>query len=304
MGRPAGSGPGVGFQLGLFGGRGWWGSVSRSSSGDPPGLGEWGGLGFRRWRCPVVVGDRGGGGRGGAGSGTAAEVRPKVREGNSVESAPLLGAFRRTPGNSRTRVTGHRRPMYATTPFAVALKITRNTAFVRLHLAVTVTTRLPQTLAALERGEIDLRRVQALAEIADPLPRTPPARWRPRSYPTPPAEHHRVATRGAAGGGPARPEPSPGPAHRPHAGPAGRTLPHGRCQGRFVDHCRDRESRREQSLGSTPSHRPLGRGTPRPVRLSATARTRGAALPPGRRPVLSRPASGRGALLAEQESRL
>ncbi len=196
----------------------WWGSVSRSSSGDPPGLGEWGGLGFRRWRCPVVVGDRGGGGRGGAGSGAAAEVRPKVREGNSVESAPLLGAFRRTPGNSRTRVTGHRRPMYTTTPFAVALKITRNTAFVRLHLAVTVTTRLPQTLAALERGEIDLRRVQALAEIADPLPRTPPARWRPRSYPTPPGRTPPScdARRGGRWPGSTRTEPRPGtpPARR------------------------------------------------------------------------------------------
>ena len=39
----------------------------------------------------------------------------KVREGFSVESPPLLGAFRRTPGNSRTKVTGHRRPKNATT---------------------------------------------------------------------------------------------------------------------------------------------------------------------------------------------
>jgi hypothetical protein len=39
----------------------------------------------------------------------------RVREGCSLESHPLLVAFRRTPGNSRTKATGHRRPPDATT---------------------------------------------------------------------------------------------------------------------------------------------------------------------------------------------
>jgi hypothetical protein len=58
---------------------------------------------------------------------------------------------------------------YAADEIAVAMRWTRNFAFARLHLAVTVTTRLPQTLAALTRGDLDLRAVQALAEITDPL---------------------------------------------------------------------------------------------------------------------------------------
>ncbi len=40
----------------------------------------------------------------------------------------------------------------------------------RLSLALTLTDRLPATLAALEAGDLDLRRVQKLAELTDPLP--------------------------------------------------------------------------------------------------------------------------------------
>src|SRR6266542_3951716 len=46
----------------------------------------------------------------------------------------------------------------------------RALARMRLSLALTLTDRLPATLTALERGEVDLRRVQKLAELTDPLP--------------------------------------------------------------------------------------------------------------------------------------
>src|SRR6266542_3568017 len=88
VGRSAGSGPGVGFQRRV--------PASGSSSRRRPA----GCVGRQRVSSVTVVpccdGVTAAGGRGGAGSGTAGEVRGKVREGFSVESAPLLGAFRRT----------------------------------------------------------------------------------------------------------------------------------------------------------------------------------------------------------------
>ncbi len=59
---------------------------------------------------------------------------------------------------------------FAPDEVALALGWTRAVAGMRLSLALTLTDRLPATLAALERGEVDLRRVQKLAELTDPLP--------------------------------------------------------------------------------------------------------------------------------------
>ncbi len=59
---------------------------------------------------------------------------------------------------------------FAPDEVALALGWTRAVAGMRLGLALTLTDRLPATLAALEAGEIDLRRVQKLAELTDPLP--------------------------------------------------------------------------------------------------------------------------------------
>src|SRR6266498_5495397 len=59
---------------------------------------------------------------------------------------------------------------FAPDEVALALGWTRAVAGTRLGLALTLTDRLPATLTALERGEVDLRRVQKLAELTDPLP--------------------------------------------------------------------------------------------------------------------------------------
>ena len=59
---------------------------------------------------------------------------------------------------------------FAADEIALAAGWTCAVAGMRLNLAFTLTQRLPATLAALERGEIDLRRVQRLAELTDPLP--------------------------------------------------------------------------------------------------------------------------------------
>ena len=59
---------------------------------------------------------------------------------------------------------------FAADEIALAAGWTRAVAGMRLNLAFTLTARLPATLTALERGEIDLRRAQRLAELTDPLP--------------------------------------------------------------------------------------------------------------------------------------
>src|SRR6266545_1163239 len=59
---------------------------------------------------------------------------------------------------------------FAPDEVALALGWTRAVAGMRLALALTLTDRLPATLTALEAGEVDLRRVQKLAELTDPLP--------------------------------------------------------------------------------------------------------------------------------------
>ena len=86
----------------------------------------------------------------------------------AVEAAQLrdLAAFvAARPGTKY----GERFSEYAADEIAVAMRWTRSFAFARLHLALTVTTRLPGTLAALTRGDVDLRGVQVLAELTDPL---------------------------------------------------------------------------------------------------------------------------------------
>jgi hypothetical protein len=52
---------------------------------------------------------------------------------------------------------------------AVELRLTRNAAGNRLDLAATLTKRLPATLAALDRGEIDLTRARVIADLTDAL---------------------------------------------------------------------------------------------------------------------------------------
>jgi hypothetical protein len=64
---------------------------------------------------------------------------------------------------------GERISEWAADEISVAMRWTRNMALAQLHLARTVVNRLPGTLAALSRGELDLRGVKALAEITDPL---------------------------------------------------------------------------------------------------------------------------------------
>jgi Domain of unknown function (DUF222) len=58
---------------------------------------------------------------------------------------------------------------FAADEIAPLLRITRNTAHIRLDLAVQLSTRLPGTLAALDRGEIDLYKARILTELTDPL---------------------------------------------------------------------------------------------------------------------------------------
>jgi hypothetical protein len=58
---------------------------------------------------------------------------------------------------------------FAADELGCALAITRNAAHTRLDLAVTLVRRLPGTLAALGRGEIDLSKARALADVTRPL---------------------------------------------------------------------------------------------------------------------------------------
>ena len=59
---------------------------------------------------------------------------------------------------------------FASDEIALAAGWSRGVAWSRLHLAFTLTQRLPATLEALARGEIDLRCVQKLADLTEPLP--------------------------------------------------------------------------------------------------------------------------------------
>lgn len=58
---------------------------------------------------------------------------------------------------------------FAAEEVALEVKWTVNVASHRLDLAETLTTRLPATLEALERAEIDLNRARVLAELTHPL---------------------------------------------------------------------------------------------------------------------------------------
>ena len=59
---------------------------------------------------------------------------------------------------------------YAPDEVACELGLSRTTAGARLALAAELTGRLPGTLAALERGLVDLPKARMLAEVTDPLP--------------------------------------------------------------------------------------------------------------------------------------
>jgi hypothetical protein len=58
---------------------------------------------------------------------------------------------------------------FAADELACALSITGNAAHARLDLALVLTRRLPGTLRALDRGDIDLYKARTLAEVTAPL---------------------------------------------------------------------------------------------------------------------------------------
>src|SRR5207248_3534528 len=58
---------------------------------------------------------------------------------------------------------------FAVDEIAPELRWTRHAAAARLALATTLTTRLPATLAALGRGEIDLSKARTIVDHTDPL---------------------------------------------------------------------------------------------------------------------------------------
>src|SRR5437016_6227919 len=58
---------------------------------------------------------------------------------------------------------------FAVDEIAPELRWTRHAAASRLALATTLTTRLPATLAALGRGEIDLSKARTIVDHTDPL---------------------------------------------------------------------------------------------------------------------------------------
>jgi hypothetical protein len=58
---------------------------------------------------------------------------------------------------------------FAADEVAPALRLSRSSAAVRLDLATRLTGRLPATLAALARGEIDMDKARAVVELTDPL---------------------------------------------------------------------------------------------------------------------------------------
>jgi hypothetical protein len=58
---------------------------------------------------------------------------------------------------------------FASDEIAAELRMSTGTAHAQLDLAVALSSRLPGTLAALEAGEIDLRRAKAMADVTAPL---------------------------------------------------------------------------------------------------------------------------------------
>src|SRR5215470_12725925 len=84
---------------------------------------------------------------------------------HGVESRALARFARLRPGEWGEMVS-----RYMADEIGVAAKWTTRYANSRLELAYALTQRLPGTLQALERGEVDLRRAQKLAEITGPLP--------------------------------------------------------------------------------------------------------------------------------------
>jgi hypothetical protein len=61
--------------------------------------------------------------------------------------------------------SGHGMDEFAADEVAPLLRISRNAAHTRLHLAVQLTTRLPATLLALANGELDLYKARIVADL-------------------------------------------------------------------------------------------------------------------------------------------
>ena len=72
---------------------------------------------------------------------------------------------------------------FAADELACALSITGNAAHARLELALVLTRRLPGTLRALARGDIDLYKARTLAEVTAPLSDTDAGRVEERVLP-------------------------------------------------------------------------------------------------------------------------
>jgi Domain of unknown function (DUF222) len=84
---------------------------------------------------------------------------------HGVESRALARFARLRPGEWGELVS-----KYVADEIGVAARWTTRYANSRLELAYALTQRLPGTLRALERGDVDLRRAQKLAEVTGPLP--------------------------------------------------------------------------------------------------------------------------------------
>jgi hypothetical protein len=94
-----------------------------------------------------------------------------MRETERQIAAGQAEQLRRLARFASMRPAKDNRPFseFAADEVAVALGWTRNQAAHRLHLAVAVTKRLPDTLAALARGDLDLRQVEAIEDLTSPL---------------------------------------------------------------------------------------------------------------------------------------
>ncbi|HSV66416.1 MAG TPA: DUF222 domain-containing protein [Mycobacteriales bacterium] len=83
----------------------------------------------------------------------------------------------------------------ATDEIALELGVTRNAAGNRLYLAEALVERLPGTLAALERGEVDLPKARVLEELTHPLSPRPPGGGREGSWLGRPSRPHPSSAR-------------------------------------------------------------------------------------------------------------
>jgi hypothetical protein len=98
-------------------------------------------------------------------------VERELRTGQAVQLRQVADyAAASAAGQLCADGTPRRYHKYAPEELALALDMTVAAASNLLELAVTTTQRLPATLAMMEAGELDLRRVQMLADVTRPLP--------------------------------------------------------------------------------------------------------------------------------------